>query len=130
MTTKEKALAGAGTPTKATETAAFGGAAISCYHSNTVLETRQLKISGLLSRGAENAIPLRDLQAVTGLDGRVIRRMVEEERRAGVELLANTHGFYMADSPTEVAAFVKQMRGRAHEILKTAAAVEGATFFD
>lgn len=91
MTTKEKALAGAGTPTKAMETAAFSGAAISCYHSNTVPETRQLKISGLLSRGAENAIPLRDLQAVTGLDGRVIRRMIEDERRADAEPLANTY---------------------------------------
>ena len=82
-------------------------------------------ISSLLLRGRENAIPLQHLKAVTNLDGRSVRLMIEKERRAGVPILAdNASGYYMPDSDAERASFVRSMRHRAHEILKTAQAVE------
>lgn len=78
-------------------------------------------------RGQENAVPLRDLARVTGERPRAVRRMIERERRSGVPILSdNESGYFLPAAPDELEHFVKSMRGRAHEILRTAAAVERA----
>lgn len=82
-------------------------------------------ISSLLLRGRENALPLQHLKAVTNLDGRSVRLMIERERRAGVSILAdNLTGYFLPADDEEHEAFVRSMRHRANEILKTAQAVE------
>ena len=43
----------------------------------------QRKVADLLSHGRENAIPRRELERLTGLDGRTVRLMIERERREG-----------------------------------------------
>ena len=43
----------------------------------------QRKVADLLSHGRENAIPRRELEKLTGLDGRTVRLMIERERREG-----------------------------------------------
>ena len=84
-----------------------------------------MKISDMLFLGQSNAVPLRKLCTMIDIDGRTIRRMVERERRTGVPILPdNTTGYSLADSPEEIKRFVFAMRGRANEILATAAAVE------
>lgn len=126
MPENKKARPGAGTPERATtETAAFGGAAISCNHSTTAAAGRQIKVSDLLSRGRENAVPLRHLQNLLNADGRTIRLMIERERHDGVPICAdNQTGYYLPGNTQEQIACVRSMRHRAGEIMKTARAIE------
>ena len=79
----------------------------------------------LLSYGQQNAIPRRELESLTGWSGRMVRLMIEKERRAGIPILTdNANGYFLAENPAELEQFVQSMRNRAAEILKTAQAVE------
>lgn len=67
----------------------------------------------------------RELERLTGLDGRSVRLLIERERREGVPILAdNASGYFLPASEDERAACVRSMRHRAAEILITARAVE------
>lgn len=82
-------------------------------------------IADLLLQGQENAIPLRQLKAVTGMKGRTIRKMIESERRRGIPVLSdNVGGYFLPADEGEKEQFVKSMQHRAGEILKSAAAIE------
>ena len=84
-----------------------------------------MKIADLLRYGQANAVPLRDLAGITGLDGRVVRAMIAAERRAGAAILSdNMTGYYLPANEEEKARFVHSMRHRAKEILCAADAVE------
>ena len=79
----------------------------------------------LLHTGAENGVTLRDLENLTKQDSRAIRKQIEAERRAGVPILADSKsGYFLTNSEGEKVRCVKQMRGRAREILRTADAME------
>ena len=100
-------------------------------HHTTSIPQAQVKITDLLLPGRENAIPRRDLEAITGLDGRDIRRMIERERRAGTPICADSStGYYLPATDEERSACVRSMRHRAGEILRTAQAIEEATGLD
>lgn len=87
----------------------------------------QLKISDLLSTGQGNALPLSYLMMTTGQDGRIIRRMIAEERFAGVPILAdNQTGYYLPANEDERRRCVRSMRHRANEIDRAAQAIEAA----
>ena len=110
---------------RAAGTAACSRAAISYQHYSTAECDRQPKIADLLCRGQENAVPLRNLESMTGLDGRTIRAMIATERRAGIAVLSdNATGYYLPANEEEKARFVRSMRHRAKEILLAADAVE------
>lgn len=84
-----------------------------------------IAIADYLSHRQANAIPLRDLERMTGLDGRTIRAMIAAERRTGVAILSdNLTGYYLPANEEEKARFVRSMRHRAKEILLAADAVE------
>ena len=84
-----------------------------------------MKIADLLRYGQANAVPLRDLAGITGLDGRVVRAMISAERRAGAAILGNNQtGYYLPANEEEKARFIRSMRHRAKEILCAADAVE------
>ena len=87
----------------------------------------QRKVSDLLGRGQENAVSRRHLEKLTGLDGRTVRLMIEQERRSGTPICAdNLTGYYLPANPDEKAACVRSMRHRAGEIMRTARAIERA----
>lgn len=126
MNAKEKAHPVTAITEQASGTAACSGAAISYLDFNTAEVARQPKIADLLCRGQDNAVPLRDLCSTTGLDGRTVRRMVEQERRAGTPILSSvggTTGYFLPRNPAEVERFAKSMFSRAREIALTANAV-------
>lgn len=86
-----------------------------------------MKIADLLRYGQANAVPLRDLAGITGLDGRTVRAMISAERRAGAAILSNNQtGYYLPANVEEKARFIRSMRHRAQEILNAADAVERA----
>ena len=128
MTAKEKAPTSAATLAEAgVEIAACGRAAISYDYLTTTVAGRQRRVSDFLSRGRENAVPLRHLKKLLEVDGRTVRLMIERERRAGIPICAdNATGYYLPSTADEKAACVRSMRHRAGEIMKTARAIEQA----
>lgn len=128
---KKKARPSAGTPERAKPEAETKQATTSNCDFTTSTTHAQAKIADLLLPGRENAIPRRDLEAITGLDGRTIRRTIEQERRRGTLIISdNRHGYFLADDPAEAQRFARSMRHRAGEILRTARAIEGAAGLD
>ena len=56
-----------------------------------------------------------------GGNGRMVRLAIERERRAGIPILSdNANGYCLPGNSAERAQFVRSMRNRAEEILKTA----------
>lgn len=128
MNIKEKAPTSAATLAEAAvEIAACGRAAISCDYLTTMAAGRQRKVSDFLSHGRENAVPLRHLKKLMETDGRTVRLMIQQERLSGMPICAdNLTGYYLPANEAEKAAFVRSMRHRAGEIMKTAKAIEQA----
>lgn len=109
------------------ETAAIGKAAISCEYLTTPTAGRQPKIAALLSHGAENATPLRQLVAITGLPERVVRRQIQAERKAGALIMAdNRCGYFLPEGPDDLKRFYRSMAHRADEIMSAARMAEAA----
>ena len=82
-------------------------------------------ISSLLMRGQENAIPLRQIVKLTGINGRVVRGMISEERLNGTPILSyNATGYYLPASEDEKVRFIRSMKHRAKEIERAAEAIE------
>ena len=85
----------------------------------------QAGIAGLLMAGAANGLHLSDLVRLTGWTEREVRQMIHQERRRGIPILSNSKdGYYLPGNEYERAECVRQMRGRAREILAAAAGIE------
>lgn len=94
---------------------------------NTERSGGQGTISRLLMEGSENGLHLQDLVRLTGEDQRTVRKLIHQERRQGIPILSNSKdGYYLPGNEYEKAECVRQMRGRAREILAAAAAIEKA----
>ena len=121
---KEKAPAGAGTPTRArNEDFAVIHSAIDSITDGG----KTLQISELLHVGAENALTLRELVQLTGEDERSIRRRIQAERKAGKLILSdNQNGYFLPENPADVQRFARSMSRRAAEIAGIARAAEAA----
>lgn len=95
-------------------------------HFTRIRHAGQGRIEALLGRGQEAALSQAELERITGLPRRTIRRMIEAERQALVPILSDENGYYMPDDEAEAARFISGMRRRAHEILNNARCVERA----
>ena len=126
MSEKNKARLGAATPERAKDRQTYTDTATNpAYKSTTPAGAGQRSIADLLGVGRENAITRRDLERLTGLDGRSVRLLIERERRAGTPILAdNASGYYLPASDYERAECVRSLRHRAREIMTTARALE------
>lgn len=126
---KEDAPASAATLTGAAETGTTGKApSASILNDNTRRGGGQAGgIASLLLEGSENGLHLQDLVRLTGEDQRTVRKMIHQERRRGIPILSNSKdGYYLPGNEYEKAECVRQMRGRAREILAAARAIEKA----
>lgn len=131
MANNKKRPGSAATPLRAGDTRAICEASSSNAYSNISAPAGQRSIADLLGVGRENAITRRDLERLTGLDGRSVRLLIERERRAGTPILADsTNGYYLPATDDERAACVRSLRHRAREILLTAKALELAGIDD
>ena len=125
MRDNKKRPGSAATPLRAGDTRAICEASSSNAYSNISAPAGQRSIADLLGVGRENAIPRRDLERLTGLDGRSVRLMIERERRAGTPILADSvNGYFLPASDAERAECVRSLRHRAREIMTTARALE------
>ena len=90
MNRENKTRPSVGALGRAVETGSASRADTTSNHdSTTSIPRAQAKIADLLLPGRENAIPRRELEKLTGLDGRTVRLMIERERREGRPILAD-----------------------------------------
>lgn len=127
MTDKRKAPASAATLTGAVE----NGPVCQTAHASTTddttpaAENQPFRVSDLLLHGQGNALPMRHLKELTGMDSRTIRLMIQQERLSGTPICANNKtGYYLPGSDQERSECVKSMRHRSAEIARTADAIE------
>ena len=124
MPEKEKAPAGAGTPTRAA-----GNGLPTMYPTKdfTTSTGKVLHISDLLHPGAENGIKLLELVKLTGQEERIVRRRIQAERKAGKLILSDClHGYFLPATEQEARRFIRSMSGRAAEIAAVSRAAEAA----
>ena len=87
-------------------------------------------ISSLLC-GHDNPLTCQEIVSALGLpDPRVVTKLIERERRAGVPICASTDskrpGYYLADSPDELKNYMRSLRHRVKAVSGTLAALERA----
>lgn len=77
-------------------------------------------IQELLSEGAKNRTPGRELAEALGVDIRKVTQQIERERRAGAPICANSNGgYFLAADDKELADYCEQVKHRAIELFKT-----------
>ena len=123
-TKKRNAPAGAATPARA------AGNGLETLYPTKNYSTSSRKtpsISELLYTGAENGTTLRELVALTGMNERVVRFKIQQERKAGKLILSNNRdGYFLPECPEDVRRFARSMSRRAAEIAGVARAAETA----
>ena len=126
MTAKETPAHG-GNREQAAETAALEGVAFSKTNSTTDGAVRQLQVADLLERGKDHGIKRTTLAELVGVNERVLRRRIQQERKAGSLILSDCeHGYFLPGSVNELRHFTRQMRHRAGEVLAVVKVAEAA----
>ena len=121
---QRKAPVGAGTPARA---AGNGLETLYPVNDYSTVSRKALSISDLLHSGAENGTTLRELVALTGMNERVVRLKIQQERKAGKLILSNSRdGYFLPASPRDVQRFARSMSRWAAEIASIARAAESA----
>ena len=127
MNDSKKAPASAATLTGAVETGAPAKMATTSTSNDITpaTERQPRRIADLLLRGEQNALPMKHLKELTGMDSRKIRLIIQSERLSGTPIRANNRsGYYLPGSDLERVQCVKSMRHRSAEIARTADAIE------
>ena len=121
---QRKAPVGAGTPARA------AGNGLETLYPTKNYSTSSRKtpsISELLYTGAENGTTLRELVALTGMNERLVRFKIQQERKDGKLILSNNRdGYFLPETPEDVQRFARSMSRRAAEISSIARAAETA----
>ena len=93
----------------------------------STVSRKALSISDLLHSGAENGTTLRELVALTGMNERVVRLKIQQERKDGKLILSNNRDcYFLPECPEDVRRFARSMSRRAAEIAGVARAAEAA----
>ena len=80
-----------------------------------------------MQTGAENGVTLRELVAMTGMNERLVRLKIQQERKAGKLILSNNRdGYFLPETTEDVQRFARSMSRRAAEIFSIARAAEAA----
>ena len=94
---------------------------------STTSAAKAPQIFSLLQTGAENGVTLRELVAMTGMNERLVRLKIQQERKAGKLILSsNRDGYFLPECPEDVRRFARSMSRRAAEIAGVARAAETA----
>lgn len=124
MGKNKKAPVDAGTPT-----GAMGSGLATSFPNQeyTTAPQKRLGISNLLQYGCENGLHLSELVQLTGWTEREIRRVIQQERKAGELILSdNKSGYFLPASEHEVRRFIRSMSNRSREIADVSRAAEDA----
>ena len=70
---------------------------------------------------------MRELVALTGMNERLVRLKIQQERKSGKLILSNNKdGYFLPERPENVQRFARSMSRRAAEIASIAQAAEAA----
>ena len=136
MPSNKKRPGSVAAPLRAEDRQALCGATPSTVQSTTPAMSGQFKIADFLGIGAENGLTNRQLQQLTGLDGRTIQARVHDERRQRIPICSDTtNGFYLAANDAELARCIRSIRSRIKNMALAADALasipgEGQTEID
>ena len=75
--------------------------------------------SKFLLKGAKNARTGEYLSKAMNIPRRDFDRLVQQERRAGVPIVSNGDGYFIASNRNEMRQFCESLRRRAAEIKRT-----------
>ena len=126
MNEKENPAHGGNRERERAEKAALAGAS-SFRPQNT---TSGGLIASIL-RGRDNPLTCQEIMAALSLsDPRVVTKIIERERRAGLPICASNDsarpGYFLADSPAELEHYTRSLRRRVKAVSGTLAALEAA----
>lgn len=60
-------------------------------------------------KGKENGIHLQELEKITGLDNRALRKVIEVIRRNGVCVCSDENGYYLPANADELERYIKRV---------------------
>ena len=94
-------------------------------NDNTYGERVQGLFSGLLPKGAENAVSTAALLQILGMsDQRAIRKLISDERAAGAVILSNERGYFLPDDGEkgrrEAEAFIATVTAKGANTIRAA----------
>lgn len=90
--------------------------------------TKRAIISSFLS-GSDSPMTAQEIMRILDLsDPRLVTRLIERERRAGLPICASTDtkrpGYFLADTPEELEDYTRSLRHRVQAVSRTLAAME------
>ena len=75
---------------------------------STTSAAKAPQIFSLLQTGAENGVMLRELVAMTGMNERLVRLKIQQERKAGKLILSNNRdGYFLPETTEDVQRFAR-----------------------
>lgn len=77
------------------------------------------KILAAIGYGADAAVPSRELQAITGLNERELRKLIETLRRQGHVIISCNSGYFFPETLEEVQTFINKESHRARSVFYT-----------
>lgn len=87
-------------------------------------------VSSVLCTGKQNALTGREIGRILGFrNTREVTSRVEMERQGGAVICATTGrtpGYYLAETPDELAEYIRSLRRRVKNVTKTLVAMEAA----
>lgn len=60
-------------------------------------------------KGKGNGIHLQELEKITGLDNRALRKVIESIRRSGVCVCSDENGYYLPANVNELERYIKRV---------------------
>lgn len=69
-------------------------------------------LSFFIPEGEAEAVSMRELARITGLDDRELRREIEKARRAGILICSSGKGYFMPETLQELREYVHLMGAR------------------
>lgn len=81
-------------------------------------------IRAMIGSGEENAVQSKTLEEVTGLNGRDVKRCIEELRRGGTVICGSNRGYFYPEQLHELQGFIKRELRRAASIRRTLESAE------
>lgn len=130
MNEKEKSRHGAATPERDEGTKDESMTSTFDYDDTIIFEEHQGPVSAFLKKGAENALSTAELVKLVGCSTpRCLQKLISFERENGELILSSTSGgYFLPDNGEkgiqEIQRFVDQLRARAINTLRAAAAAK------
>ena len=80
-----------------------------------------MRVISHIPQGRENRITREQLSQLTGRNGRLVQKAIEEARGRGVPVISSSHnkGYYIAETQAEIDTMLREIWSRIRSLLKT-----------